>query len=113
MPTRGKRFDPILEQYLIIFREQLQQVIKSEHMPPYYSAKAQAESFGAELAKLKHQMYAEMSAGPAHWLQEYPADVKGDCERVTHAWIDRLCENSANDTLSLSLTTTSPSARGR
>ena len=49
---------PILKRYLVIFREDMQQAIKSEHMPPRYSAKARSEAFGTKLAVLKRQMYA-------------------------------------------------------
>jgi len=47
------RFVPILKRYLDIYREQLQQAIKSKNMPPCHSAKARSEAFGTKLAGLK------------------------------------------------------------
>jgi hypothetical protein len=71
---KERRLAPTLQRYLDIFREQLQQAIKNEDRPPYYSAKAESEAFGTNLAVLKHQMYAEMSEAVADWLAEYPED---------------------------------------
>ena len=96
------RFGPILRRYLDIFREELQQAIKSENMPPRYSAKARSEAFGTKLAVLKRQMYAEMSEALADdWLAEYPEDIRGDSERITHVWIDELCKSTVNDALKI------------
>jgi hypothetical protein len=96
------RFAPILKRYLDIFRAELQQAIKSENMPPCHSAKARSEAFGTKLAGLKREMYAEMSEALADdWVLEYPEDARGDSERITHVWIDELCETTVNDALKI------------
>jgi hypothetical protein len=96
------RFAPILKRYLDIFREELQQAIKSENIPPRQSAKARSEAFGTSLAVLKRQMYVEMSEALADdWLAEYPEHARGESERTTHLWIDELCDATVNDALKI------------
>ena len=63
-----RRFEPLHETFLNVFRERLQSAVRSEEAPPLLMAKTEAELFCENLEKLKMELFDETISVRSRWL---------------------------------------------
>jgi hypothetical protein len=94
------QFGPVHDRYLDVFRERLQNALRSES--PLLVAKSEAELFGDHIEKLKSKMFDETVQAMAHWFDiAAKVGARSEIEALLKNSIEQFCEAVASDALKI------------
>jgi hypothetical protein len=95
------QFGPVHDRYLNVFRERLQNALRSDESP-LLVAKIEAGLFGDHIKKLKSKMFDETVQAMAHWFDiAAKVGARPEIEALLKNSIEQFCEAVASDALKI------------
>jgi hypothetical protein len=96
------RFGSVHADYLTIFRDRLQNAMRSEESPPLLVAKIEVELFSEQLQKLRSKMFEETVRAMAHWFDAAEkVGARSEIDALLEQSIEQFCLAIGSEALTL------------
>jgi hypothetical protein len=96
------RFGSVHADYLTIFRDRLQNAMRSEESPPLLVAKIEVELFSEQLQKLRSKMFEETVRAMAHWFEAAEkVGARSEIDALLKQSIEQFCLAIGSEALTL------------
>jgi len=99
------RFGSVQADYLKIFRDRLNNALRSDDAPPLLVAKVEVELFAGQIDKLKSRMFDETVRATTHWFDlAEKVGVRSEIEVLLKQSITQFCQTIGSEALKIAET---------